>query len=179
MWPDYFHDVTDCYWIMPDGTLYSSARDGFCSTEDSLYQKWLQSGGVPAPCPKNLAGQASWLELMKVLAPYGLGITNLDAYEQRGDSLYKIKFTKKEFLLWCGLESIVKLNLAIDGGNMTAKTVHDLLFAAEFIDVTDADTKQMVNILTTGAAESVLTTEEAARILTGKLYKKGLTDDAA
>lgn len=169
----------DWYWRKKDGSVYSSARDVEVSGDDELFRAWLDGGGRPTPYPRDAAGNESWAELMKVLAPYGLGVPNFNAYEKRGDDLYKIKFTKKEFLLWCGLENIVKLNSAIVSGNMMAKTVHDLLFAAEYIDVTDADTKQMVNLLATEASGSVLTVEEARRILDGELYEEGVGDDAA
>ena len=92
-------------------------------------------------------------------------------YQRQGDGWMKIRFTKKEFLLWCGVENIVKLNAAIAGGNMLAKTAHDLVFAAEYIDVTDPDTVQLVQLLTTEAAGAQLAPAEAARILAGKPYE--------
>lgn len=161
------------YWIHSDGeTVYSSAIGAEVPVTDEGFRKFLAEGGEPSPYPKDTDGRESYLELLKVLKSAGLDVPDPSAYVERGDSMYKVKFTKKEFLLWCGLESIVKLNTVIAAGNMTAKTVHDLLFVAEFIDVTDPATITMVQLLTTGAAGGVLTAEDAARILAGELFNE-------
>jgi|GEM_PF-2976333 len=101
-----------------------------------------------------------------------------DDYIFRDGDWWKLRFSKKDFLLLCGLPQIVKLNTAISAGNALAQTVHDLLFAADYIDVTDPATIQMVQMLTTEAAGSVLTAEQAAAILQGVKYESAdNTDD--
>ncbi|UQZ87877.1 hypothetical protein C4J81_04645 [Deltaproteobacteria bacterium Smac51] len=92
-------------------------------------------------------------------------------FEKRDDgNWYRIRYTKKGFLLLCGLMKVAALNAAINAGNDMAKTAHDLLFASEYIDVTDPDTIQLVEILTTAKAGNILTDEDAARVLAGELY---------
>jgi len=91
-------------------------------------------------------------------------------YEQRGEEWWKVRFSKKDFLLLCGIPQVAKLNVAVAAGNALAKTVHDLLMASEYIDVTDPDTGQMVQLLTTEAAGSVLTADQAETILKGTKY---------
>ena len=92
-------------------------------------------------------------------------------YVQRDDGgFYKIRYTKKDFLLRCGLPQVVALNRIIAEGNALAKTVHDLLFASDYIDVTDPATIEMVGLLTTEAAGPVLTEARAAEILHGEPY---------
>lgn len=92
-------------------------------------------------------------------------------YEERDGEWWKIRFTKKEYLLLCGIAQVGALNAAINAGNVLAKTIHDLLMAADYIDVTDLDTIQMVQLLTTEPAGSVLTAEQAADILQGVKYE--------
>ena len=91
-------------------------------------------------------------------------------YEKRGDEWWKIRFSKKDLLLLCGIQQVIALNTAINSGNALAKTVHDLLFASEFIDVTDPATVQMIEMLASETAGSVLTNDDAARILQGVKY---------
>ena len=79
----------------------------------------------------------------------------------------KVRFSKKDFLLLCGIPQVAALNGAINAGNLMAKTIHDLLFAAEYIDVTDPATIQMVGLLASETAGHVLTQEQAATILQG------------
>ena len=62
------------------------------------------------------------------------------------------------------------LNQAINSGNPLAKTIHDLLVTSEYIDVTDPATIQMVGLLATEAAGSVLSESQAAQILQGVPY---------
>lgn len=95
-------------------------------------------------------------------------------YEKRDDEWWKVRFSKKDFLLLCGLPRVLNLNRAINEGNAMAKTVHDLLMAAEYIDLRDAVTETMIQLLTTAEAGSVLTMEDAARILEGLKYDENL-----
>jgi len=94
------------------------------------------------------------------------------AYERREEGWWKVCFSKKDFLLLCGLSRVLALNTAINEGNALAKTVHDLLMAAEYIDLRDAATENMIQLLTTDEAGSVLTALDAARILEGRKYDK-------
>lgn len=82
----------------------------------------------------------------------------------------RIIFSKKDFLLKCGLPQVIKLNTVIADNNPLAKTVHDFLLASEYIDLTDPATAQLVAVLTTEEAGSVLTGDEAAQILQGVPY---------
>jgi hypothetical protein len=91
-------------------------------------------------------------------------------YIKRNDEWWKVRFSKKDFLLLCGIAQVTALNTAISSGNALAKTIHDFLFASEFIDVADPATVQMVQMLASSAAGSVLTNEDAARILQGVKY---------
>lgn len=88
-------------------------------------------------------------------------------YEKRGEDWWKVRFSKKDFLLLCGVPQIIKLEAVIAGGNATAGAVHTLLMAAEYVDVTDSATAQMVGLLASESAGKVLTAEDAARILQG------------
>lgn len=62
----------DWYWLKEDGTVYSSARNAEFPADDPDYLAWQDSGGVPTPYPKDNSGRESRLELMKILAPYGI-----------------------------------------------------------------------------------------------------------
>lgn len=94
-----------------------------------------------------------------------------DDHELVDGQWMKARFSKKEFLLWCGLEQIIKLN-ATRQVNPMAETVYTLLMAAEFIDVTDPATVQMVQLLATEAAGEILSAEDVARILAGVKHEK-------
>lgn len=97
-------------------------------------------------------------------------------YQLREDGWHKTIFTKKDFLLRCGLAKVAALNGAINSGNVMAKTVHDLLFASEYIDVTDPATVQLVNLMATEGLNSIFTAEEAAAILAGEKYETDLPE---
>lgn len=78
----------------------------------------------------------------------------------------KVKFSKKEFLLLCGLPQIATLG-EVKKTNPIVEAVYTLLMAAEYIDVTDTDTIEMVNLLATDAGGNVLTKEQASAVLAG------------
>lgn len=99
-------------------------------------------------------------------------------YEKRGDNWWQIRFTRKEFLLHCGIQQVILFNTRVIEGNAIAKTVHDLLFASEYIDVNDSDTINLVNLLTTEVGGEVLTAEDATRILQGAKYVDGTEAEA-
>ncbi|UQZ89528.1 hypothetical protein C4J81_15330 [Deltaproteobacteria bacterium Smac51] len=93
-------------------------------------------------------------------------------YKKRDEGKwYKIRYTKKDFLLLCGFDKVIALNAAIKSGNIMAQSIHDLLFAAEYIDVTDPATAQMVQMLATAEAGNVLTAADTLRVLAGELYE--------
>jgi len=96
-------------------------------------------------------------------------------YEQRDGAWWRVRFTKKEFLLLCGIQQVAALNMARKD-NVMAETIYTLLMAAEYIDVTDPDTIQMAELLTSDAAGRVLTAEQAANILQGVKHEQ--TDEA-
>lgn len=82
----------------------------------------------------------------------------------------RTRFSRKDFLLFCGLEKVMGLNAAINSGNIVAQTVHDLLFAAEYIEVSDPDTARMLGLLASEAGGNLFSAEEIAAILKGKPY---------
>ncbi len=90
-------------------------------------------------------------------------------YEKRGDDWYKIRFTKKEFLLLCGLEKVAALNAGAKENPMLA-AVHDILMASEFIDVSDQDTIRLVGLLASEAGGNILSAVDTARIFGGLKY---------
>jgi hypothetical protein len=83
----------------------------------------------------------------------------------------KIKYSKKEFMLWCGIPAIVNVNVQITQGNSLVKTVLDLLQAADYISLRDPDTAQMLGLLTTPEGGEIFTSEEVIRILAGEEYE--------
>ncbi len=139
-------------YVNPDTGNHEIWADGDQPAGYITPEEWAAAHPVPEPEP----------------APFNPG----PEYVERADGWWKIRFSKKDFLLLCGVPRVVALNTAIAGGNMLAKTVHDLLFAAEYVDVTDPDTVQMIRLLTTPDAGSVLTAEQAAAILTGVKYEE-------
>lgn len=93
-------------------------------------------------------------------------------YQKIDGAWVKTRFSKKDFLLLCGIPLVTALNTAINAGNALAKTVHDLLFASEYIDLTDPATIQMLQLLTTAEAGGVLTEAQAQTILKGVIYEE-------
>ena len=119
--------------------------------------------------PNNYFTPEEWFELHPPQEPeFNPG----PDYEKRGDDWWKVRFSKKDFLLLCGIPQVIKLEAVISAGNSTAKAVHTLLMAADYIDVTDPATVQMVGLLATEAAGNVLTAEDAARILQGVKHEE-------
>ncbi len=109
----------------------------------------------------NQAGQ--WLYSLELDSPGS-------DYQFRDGAWIKTRFTKKEFLLLCGLPQVVKLNQAINGGNVLAKSVHDLLMSSDYIDLTDPDTEAMLQLLTTAEGGEIMTGAQADEILKGLAY---------
>lgn len=66
------YNARDHYWIRKDGSLYSSARQCDCATNDANYAAWCKSGGVATRYPLDSEGNESAAELAAVLAVYGL-----------------------------------------------------------------------------------------------------------
>ena len=82
--------------------------------------------------------------------------------------LVKALYSKKEFMLWCGVDKMVAVNTAISSGNQLVKTIHDLLMAADYIDIQDPDTIQMISTLGSVNAGQILSTQDVERILGGQ-----------
>lgn len=161
------------YWQLPDGRVWGYAEGGWVD-EDSM-----SSGGI-----LSLVGDLD--QLRERIRLYNGKLGELaeiedqrpgDDYDLVDSQWVRHRFTKKDFLLLCGIPRVAALNAAINAGNVLAKTVHDLLFASEYIDVTDPDTVQMVQLLTTAEAGSVLTAEQATDILKGTIYDTGESND--
>lgn len=91
--------------------------------------------------------------------------------EQRGEDWFKIRFSKKDFLLWFGddnIEMIIELTEDKDSPFWKkARRILMLITSADYISVIDPDTIMLVQALT----DLGLPQEEADRILAGKLYK--------
>lgn len=90
-------------------------------------------------------------------------------YEERNGHWVRVTYTKKDFMLWCGMDKLVALNMALTAGNPLVKTVLDLLMAADFISIADPATAQMLGILATPEGGGILTPEDVARILAGEV----------
>lgn len=90
-----------------------------------------------------------------------------DQYTLKDGVWYQTRFTKKEFLLWCGLDKLALLNKIISEGNFMAKSVYDLVFASEYVDVADKDTIELVGMLAS-AEIAIFSNEDVARILKGR-----------
>jgi hypothetical protein len=101
-----------------------------------------------------------------------------DYEELGGGEWVRVRYTKKDFLLWCGVDKLMAMNREIEEGNYTVKTMLDLLMASEFISIKDPDTVQMLGMLTTPAGGSLLTQEEMQRILTGQVVYEPDTEAA-
>lgn len=80
----------------------------------------------------------------------------------------KDRFSKKEFMVLCGIDKILAVNNLIGMGNTIVQTVKDLLFAADYISLNDPMTGQMLNMLATEGGGNILTTNDILRILAGK-----------
>ncbi len=154
----------DYYWQLPDGRIW-----GFSEVA------WVEESALLS---QNLSQVPDEEALRDRIRFYGGDLGPLATLEDRrpGDDYdlidgrwVKVRFSKKDFLLWCGLEQVVKLN-ATRQSNPTTETVYTLLMAAEFIDVTDPATVRMVQLLAMEAAGEVLTAEDVTRILAGEDY---------
>jgi len=94
-----------------------------------------------------------------------------DYEEQEDGSWLRVRYTKKDFMLWCGIDKMLAMNRAIEKGNYVVKTMLDLLMASEFISIKDPATTQMLGVLITPDGGSLLTLEEMQRILAGEVWK--------
>lgn len=97
-------------------------------------------------------------------------------YVRRDGRWWLIRLSRKDFLLLCGLEAVVALNAAINSGNATAKAAHDILTAAEQVDLSEQATRDMIQLLTTAQAGQVLSEAEAGRILRGLEYEPAVAE---
>lgn len=154
------------YWQLPDGYIWGCVEGGWVD------EKSMSPGGI-----LSLVDDLDQLRERIRLYNGSLGelatIEDLRPgrdYDLVDDQWVRHRFTKKAFLLLCGISQVAALNAAINAGNTLAKTVHDLLAVSDYIDVTDPDTIQLVQLLTTTEAGSVLTAKQAAEILKGVPY---------
>ena len=99
--------------------------------------------------------------------PFNPGID----YALIDDQWVKVKYSKKEFMLWCGVDKMTAVNAAISAGNVFVGTVKDLLMAADYIDIRDPDTIQMINLLATSQGGNILNQDDVERILAGQVYQ--------
>lgn len=134
--------------------------------------------GNPANCyvdeqPEGYISEAEWLAAHPAPAPEPVPEPELSPgpdYEKRGENWWQIRFSKKDFLLLCGVPQVIKLEAVKASGNAAAQAVYTLLMASEYIDVTDPATIQLLEMLASSDAGNVLTAEDAARILQGVKY---------
>jgi len=99
--------------------------------------------------------------------PFNPGID----YALIDDQWVKVRYSKKEFMLWAGVEKMTQVNAAIAAGNVLVGTVKDLLMAADYIDIRDPDTIQMINLLATSQGDDILNQDDVERILAGEPYE--------
>lgn len=100
----------------------------------------------------------------------GLNINPYADYEFIDGEWIRVRYTKKAFMLWCGVEKIAALNAIKASGNVMVETVKDLLMAADYIDIQDPDTIQMINLLATPMGGNIMTVDDVTRILSGEPY---------
>ena len=84
----------------------------------------------------------------------------------------KVRFSKIDFVMFCGFSFLVDLNEVIADGNADAAAVKDLLMSASYIDITDPNTAQMLNILASEQGGNILTSDDVTRILAGEVYRE-------
>lgn len=145
------------YWKIDDGRIWSSADNGFVgSVPEGETVIPLMDNGAPAGID----------HLMATIEFYGLGPAG-GRWDAGAGRWVKERFSKKEFLLRCGLPKVAALNAAA-AQNPLLKAVHDILMASEYIDVTDPATQQLVGLLTTAEGGNIFTPTEAAAILAGE-----------
>ena len=93
-------------------------------------------------------------------------------YEKQEDGTWlRIRYTRKDFMLWCGIDKLMQINAAIAEGNVMVETIKDLLMAAEYISIKDPDTVQMAHLLASPQGGSILTPDDVARILAGQVWE--------
>lgn len=90
-------------------------------------------------------------------------------YEKREDGVFvRWRYSRKDFLLWCGIDKVAALNAARAAGNVMVETAKDLMMAAEYISIRDPDTVQMLGLLATPEGGNILTGDDVTRILAGQ-----------
>ena len=152
--------------ITPDrrGAKFYSTVDGSEIIIDHIGS--LSSNLTSEPCP----GHAyEWKNNAWV---YNIALDSPGTdYSFKDGAWCKTRFTKKEFLLLCGLDKVASLNAGAKENPMLA-AVHDILMASEFVDVTDKDTMQLVGLLASDGGGNILSTADRNRILSGVKYEK-------
>lgn len=155
-------------WYLAEDHRAAKAYDPETGAEVKIcaFGPWPENlTGLPKPGPAYRWDGDGWVYDLSLDRPG----PDYDWDEDAGQWIRK-RFTKKDFLLLCGIRQVAALNAAISAGSAMAKTVHDLLFASEYIDVSDPATGQLVQLLTTPEAGSVLTAAQAAEILKSAPY---------
>jgi len=161
------------YWKIDDGRIWSFEDAGWIE-EKNLPEQYAVQPLLDDGQPGGLA------ELRARIRHYGGNLSELAEIEDlRPGPDYDLidgqwirrRFSKKDFLLFCGLSKVVALNASINAGNALAKTVHDLLFAAEYIDLSDPATAQMLSLLADEQTGNIFSAEEVAAILKGQAYE--------
>jgi hypothetical protein len=71
----YNYTPQNWFWRKADGTIFSSAAQGIVPDDTPAYVAFLAGGAVPTPYPKDEAGEESEAELVAVLRPYGLHVS--------------------------------------------------------------------------------------------------------
>ena len=91
-------------------------------------------------------------------------------YKKHDGDWWKMFLSQKEFLLLCGFTRVTALNAAISSGNATAKTVYDFLTAAEYVDLREQNTVELIRLLASRESGPVWSEEEVERILRGEKH---------
>ena len=91
-------------------------------------------------------------------------------YELINDQWVKVKYSKLEFLFWCGFDKQKEINAAIAAGNADLATIKDALSLADYIYIRDPKTILMVNLLATPEGGNILSPADVERILAGEPY---------
>ena len=108
------------YWHKADGTIYSSAAQGYVPEDAPAYQAFLAAGNTPTPYPKDEDGQESREELAKVLAPYGLKVYPLTPEESSAAFTAIINARLDAFAAMKDYDNMDKARLAALGGAFQA-----------------------------------------------------------
>jgi len=108
-----------------------------------------------------------WTEMHSTPSPFTPGPNFI---QRDNGEWYKVRYTRKEFVLWCGMDKFVALNHAIVNGNVLLLSLRTMMEISEYISLLDDDTKYFVTVMTTPEGGNILTDQDAVRILTGEKW---------